>query len=129
MGVSPFRHSGAGSAEPSSVSEGAGPTTPAPPPTVPANPDPSRFTILGAYECPLHHGYVAVQIQWHGVGNYEGRKILVYRATKAEIMRAERLDPHFAAERGPLVPIARFEPTTLGWRMAIECVDRESGRT
>lgn len=68
------------------------------------------------------YGLIAAEIVWPDAKNYDGRKILVYRCTEAALRKAQTLDPHFQEQRGPLVPIARFEPTDAGWKMASELV-------
>lgn len=71
-----------------------------------------------------HNGiYTVAAIRWPDVTNFEGRKVLVYRATPQQLRAAIELDPHFCEETGPLVPIARFEPTTRGWVNACRFVE------
>lgn len=81
----------------------------------PGDPDPSRFEILRVAEAGA---FTVAEIRWPDARNFEGRKIAVYRTTPAELRSATALDPHFQEHRGPLVPIARFEPTDEGWVMA-----------
>ena len=79
------------------------------------DPIPARFRILRVVS---RYGLVAAEIVWPDAKNYDGRKILVYRCTESALRNARALDPHFQERRGPLVPIARFEPTDEGWAMA-----------
>lgn len=79
------------------------------------DPNPARFEII---RLEVYGPFVAAEIVWPDARNYEGRKIAVYRCTAANLINAQTLDPHFQEARGPLVPIARFEPTELGWRLA-----------
>lgn len=65
----------------------------------------------------------AAEIVWPDAKNYEGRKIAVYRCKPSQLRGATKLDPHFQERRGPLVPIARFEPTDDGWLLALALVD------
>jgi hypothetical protein len=82
---------------------------------LPGDPNPSRFHIT---DMVRYGDYVVALVVWPDARNYDGRKLAVYRATRDELMGAKFLDPHFQEIRGPLVPIARFEPTDLGWRLA-----------
>lgn len=91
------------------------------PKPVPGDPNPARFKVLQAVWCGK---LIAVEVIWPDAKNYDGRKIAVYRATLAEIANAKELDPHFGEERGPLVPIARFEPTPEGWQMALFFINK-----
>lgn len=79
------------------------------------DPQPGRFEVIRVIE---HRPYIVAEVRWPDAKNYEGRKCMLYRATEAELRAARRLDPHFQEQRGPLVPIARFEPTELGWEAA-----------
>ncbi len=81
----------------------------------PGDPNPERFKIL----CLEQFGpFCVAVIQWPDASNYDGQKVAVYRATPEQLRAAKTLDPHFQEKRGPLVPIARFEPTTDGISMA-----------
>jgi len=83
------------------------------------DPIPARFHIQRVF---VANGHIAAEVVWPDASNYEGRKIALYRCTLAELSAAKTLDPHFNEKRGPLVPIARFEPTEYGWSMAVEIV-------
>lgn len=77
----------------------------------PGDPDPTRWRILSVE----HLGnYVLAEIQYDGATNYGGRKLALYRCIPADLVLADRLDPHFADIPGPRVPVARFEPTERG---------------
>lgn len=82
---------------------------------MPGDPNPSRFEIQSLE--PLGAFCVAV-VRWPDAQNFEGRKVAVYRATPEQLRTAARLDPHFQEKTGPLVPIARFEPTDRGVELA-----------
>ena len=75
------------------------------------NPDPSNFKILWSKQigefCILH-------VNYPDSTNYEGTKILVYRADLREILKQKTLDPHFSESEQFLSPIARFVPTQEG---------------
>jgi len=52
--------------------------------------------------------------------NFEGRKLLVYLKEDLQgfdLTLASKLDPHFSEHRG-LSPVARFEPSERGLKMA-----------
>lgn len=87
----------------------------------PGDPDPYRFHIERTYAA---NSWVAAIIVWPQASNYDGRKVCVFACTLAELAAATRLDPHFQEQRGPLVPLARFEPTKRGWAWACEMVAR-----
>lgn len=78
---------------------------------LPGDPDPARFEIQYLEK---FGAYVVAAIVWPDAENFEGRKIAVYRCSPDELRKAKTLDPHFQEQRGPLVPVARFEPTDDG---------------
>lgn len=80
------------------------------------NPDPSNFRIL-------HHEqigpYLILTILYPDCTNYEGRKVLLFKGVKLEEINQQKLiDPHFSQNTQYHSPVARFEPTTMGWKMA-----------
>lgn len=82
------------------------------------NPDPCRFTIKSFTTIGR---YVIVLINYHDCSNFEGNKILVYNDVPASVlMNQESLDPHFSNNKLYHSPIARFQPTELGMRLAID---------
>jgi hypothetical protein len=86
------------------------------------NPDPMNFSILNVVE---NLPWVVARIKYHNCTNYEGEKILVYRGvTKTQILWSNILDPHFC-DNGCLSPVARFEPTSYGWELAMKMIGRE----
>lgn len=87
----------------------------------PGDPNPVKWTLIR--EQKLGEGYVA-EICYPDCLNFEGRKILVYRARNLnQIKQANRgmLDPHFSDDPKVLSPVARFEPTERGWKLALSC--------
>lgn len=79
------------------------------------NPNPKNYKIIKAEEV---NGNLVIMINYPDCTNYEGNKILVYRHTRlTTIVNMVDIDPHFSENK--LGPIARFEPTQLGWIMAI----------
>lgn len=87
---------------------------------VPGNPDPKKFLIQRWVIC---NGYVIMLVRYHGVTNFEGRKILMFprHHTPIDIFRSiekHGLDPHFSEDQEIVHPIARFIPTEGGWNMA-----------
>ena len=97
----------------------AGCRAPAPRP-VPGDPVPARFRIERTFS---RGAWTAAVIVWPDAANYEGRKVAVYKTSLKELVEARVLDPHFQEERGPLVPVARFEPTSRGWKLAVSLVE------
>jgi len=82
---------------------------------LPGDPNPARFEFLRLERIG---SYCVAEALYPDAKNFDGKKIAVYRATPDELRSTTRLDPHFQERRGPLVPVARFEPTTEGWEMA-----------
>ncbi len=80
------------------------------------NPDPDNYRIIDT----LTIGNMLIaEIQYPDCKNYEGRKILVYENMSSKQLRAQRLiDPHFSKNKDYKSPVARFEPTDRGWKMA-----------
>ena len=94
----------------SGVSVGSDPCPPA------GNPVPTNFTISGYHEVGTH---LVLMVTYPDAKNYEGNKVLVLRDTQlADVAGVPALDPHF--ERGSAL-VARFEPTPLGWDLAVNC--------
>lgn len=68
------------------------------------------------------NGHLIVEVAYAGVRNYEGRKVMLFeRGVRiGDLVEQKLLDPHFIEpEKSRYIhPIARFEPTERGWRMA-----------
>ena len=79
-----------------------------------STPDPKKFEIKKRKDV---NGYPIFWVKYPGVTNYEGNKILMYPKNFNTDLLQERMDPHFF-DKGDS-PIARFEPTDLGWKAAI----------
>lgn len=81
----------------------------------PKAPDPKNFTILNV---KVINGLTIVDINYAGVTNFEGNKILVFKTDMSIALYSIReIDPHFDGNNGI---IARFIPGKEGWNMA-EC--------
>lgn len=80
------------------------------------NPDPNNYSIQGSSE---KGDYLAILIKYHDCTNYEGKKILVFKATLEQLKAQKYIDPHFCDNDKFISPIARFEPTTSGWHDAL----------
>lgn len=81
-------------------------------------PNPRLFRVLRAIEYGPH---LLAEILYPNCTTFEGRKILLFaNTTRMQLHAAEVLDPHFTdkAPVGALVPVARFEPSERGWRLA-----------
>ena len=62
---------------------------------------------------------LVVELKYPDCTNYEGRKIMVYKnLTISKLLGAKLVDPHFAKGGKFRSPIARFEPTEDGWKLA-----------
>lgn len=81
------------------------------------NPVPTNFRVIKT----LTHGqYVVAMVRYPDARNYEGLKIMVYKGvTPNDLAKASFLDPHFCESKAHISPLARFEPTEEGWRMAV----------
>ena len=83
-------------------------------------PDPSKYDMLNMRKVG---DYLILKIHYHDATNYEGVKILVFKGLNyAELLvkNYRVIDPHFMEYKDKASPIARFEPTDEGWRMALE---------
>jgi hypothetical protein len=94
---------------------------PSPPPRFP-NPEPSHYDILRSEQVGR---FLIIMLRYPDCTNYEGVKISVYcDCTLKQLKAQKRIDPHFAENKKYHSPIARFEPTQLGWNMArLLCVE------
>jgi hypothetical protein len=82
------------------------------------NPQPHRYKILKALRV---RNYLIVKIKYLDCTNYEGVKILVYQGIRlADLKKQKLIDPHFSENKKYNSPIARFEPTEKGWRLALK---------
>ena len=81
------------------------------------NPNPKNYKIKRSrFSC----GNLLVEVNYPDCTNYEGNKILLYRKTTLkQLKRQKHIDPHFARSKKFKSPVARFEPTKLGWRMGL----------
>lgn len=82
---------------------------------LPPEPDPRRWEILESTDID---GWCVVLARYPGCTTYEGRKLLVYPCSSESVRAQTLLDPHFLEDQGLLSPVARFEPTTRGRRLA-----------
>lgn len=81
------------------------------------NPDASNYEIL---KHKYVNNYLIILINYPDCINYEGNKILVFEnCTMKQLEKQELIDPHFSDNDEFFSPIARFEPTKRGWKMAI----------
>jgi len=85
-------------------------------PQLDGNPNKYRWKILNE---KIVGTMVLVEVSYLDCHNYEGRKILIYRENDKfqELKKKGVLDPHFLEKS--YSPIARFEPTVSGWKMAL----------
>lgn len=89
-------------------------------------PNPKRFVVTRSH---ARNGFVIALVNYPDATNFEGHKILVYRAASIDDVIAHNdgeLDPHFS-DNGSLSPLARFEPTEVGLKMAIALVGSVAG--
>ena len=80
------------------------------------NPNPCNFRVLQTEQVGP---WCIAKVFYPDCRNYEGQKVLLYRAPANVVEGQQRLDPHFCDNPECLSPFARFEPTELGWNAAI----------
>jgi len=83
---------------------------------LPTDPNPELFKIMNIIQGNV---YTYVEVKYPNCTNFEGRKILVTSYTKDELLRIEKLDPHFLVDNKI---IARFRPDSEGKSHAIRMV-------
>lgn len=84
------------------------------------NPRPDNYEILKTIQWDR---YLIIKIKYLDCTNYEGQKILVFEGYQLKHLLAQKMiDPHFSENKDFISPIARFEPTDKGWKMAISFV-------
>lgn len=77
-----------------------------------SNPDPKNWKLIKHVEIG---SCLVVELQYPNCTNYEGRKILVFRCSLVDLINQKEIDPHFSENKDKIYPIARFEPTGVGW--------------
>jgi len=77
------------------------------------NPDPRNFSVDAMVS--VNSKWI-LKVTYHDCTNYEGAKIMVFEK-KPPI---DVIDPHFCDSKDHISPIARFEPTDRGWKMAVQ---------
>jgi len=85
-------------------------------PITPPNPDPRNFKILSD---TTRGRYLLIKIKYPDCTNYEGVKLLIFKdVTLKELQKQKAIDPHFSNSKKYHSPVARFEPTKQGEKMA-----------
>jgi hypothetical protein len=79
------------------------------------NPKPNNYTIVRSESI---NGKLVIEIKYHDCINYEGRKIMVFDCSLADLKEQKLIDPHFCDNKEYYSPVARFEPTDKGWSNA-----------
>jgi hypothetical protein len=96
-----------------------------PPSPQPPMPDPKNYKILKYLQ---YFKNLLVVVKYPDCTNYEGIKILLYKNTTIDILRAQgSIDPHFSENSIFKSPIARFAPTKAGLDMAMEVLITHMG--
>ena len=81
------------------------------------NPDPYNYKIVRAQEV---NNNLLVMINYPDCTNYEGNKILAFKNyTVEKLLKRKSVDPHFSNNTKFKNPVARFEPTDLGWNLGL----------
>ena len=84
------------------------------------NPDPTTYKILYVWESTFNN-WLLIKIKYEGNQHYEGIKLLLYKdITLEELIEQGSIDPHFSDSKKYISPVARFEPTDFGLRMALK---------
>jgi len=78
-----------------------------------STPDPMRFRIINL---KIINNYPVLLVEYPDVTNYEGLKLLMYGKNFDLSLLSGRIDPHFFTFGDS--PIARFEPTPYGKKLA-----------
>jgi len=82
-------------------------------------PEPDNWEFVRQYQ---HPNALVIEIRYPNCTNYEGRKVMVFKIKGgfSELMKKNKglLDPHFHDTQGFVPLLARFEPTTEGWKLA-----------
>jgi len=82
------------------------------------NPDPSNYEIIKSLQINEN---LVILIKYPDCNNYEGKKVLLYKNISLnKLITQKQIDPHFSENKKFKSPIARFEPTTRGWLLAIK---------
>ena len=89
------------------------------------NPNPKNWKVMRAAE---HGKFLIVGLKYPDCTNYEGAKLLVFEGlTLKKLTKQKLIDPHFFQSKKYKSPIARFEPTERGWKMAERFVRAMTG--
>ena len=81
----------------------------------PPNPDPYRFRVIKQEN---RNGKSILLVKYEGCTTFNGEKLLL---TRTIYKGKQQLDPHLLGNDH--IVLARFEPTTEGWRLARLCAD------
>lgn len=85
-----------------------------------SKPDPKNYSIIKHEELGK---YLLIMINYPDCSNYEGNKILLFKGIKLKDLKKQKMiDPHFSDNDKYWSPVARFEPTELGWNMALQLI-------
>ena len=85
------------------------------------NPDPKNYKIVDVFE---KRPYLLIRIKYPDCHNYEGMKILLYKdVTLVQLERQKQIDPHFSQNSNYHSPLARFEPTDIGWKTGLFLIE------
>lgn len=80
------------------------------------NPNPNNYYIMDSKQID---SFLILKVRYYNCTNYEGKKILLFEnCTINDIKKQKKIDPHFCDDKDLYYPIARFEPTEKGWKMA-----------
>lgn len=81
------------------------------------NPKPDNYQIIQSWKIGK---FTIIQLKYPDCTNYEGIKILVFKASLLDIINQKKIDPHFSDNKTYISPIARFAPTHTGLQDGIK---------
>lgn len=85
----------------------------------PVNPLPDKFEVKGM---TVRNQFILLDVVYPNCTTYEGHKYLLFKCELSDLMKqieSKLLDPHFSNKKSLISPIARFEPTENGLKMAL----------
>lgn len=92
------------------------------------NPDPRNWELLKEFQVGP---FIALKLRYPKCKNYKGEKVLVFRATLAQLVKQKVIDPHFGdinsiqidgQSTNMIYPIARFPASVDGWNDAVKYI-------
>ena len=84
------------------------------------NPDPFNYRVIKSKQVGR---FLVLMVKYPDCTNYEGQKTMIFEDCTLDDLNGQgSIDPHFCDNKAYRSPIARFEPTDRGWKMAVSLV-------